>query len=348
MTEVTEASLLGRTAERAGHMAHYAGAALSVALVIGVGVWGYKLFVRDVTGVPIVRAMEGPMREAPADPGGEIALNTGLSVNDVVARGEAAPPEDVLLLAPASNGLAPEDMEVQSMAEAGEVVASDDAPADATTDRLGTPVVTPVALVTEAGTIDNAAAAVDLSALPDTPMTPDQVLALADQIAAGATPMTALTDGTAVPVALSVDGQAVEGQIAETPGLTPIDRTVPGVAIAYRPPARPGTLAVVAAPVIEASAGGVLVTETQIPAGTALVQLGAFDTPEIAATAWDQLGARFAEFMTGKERVIQSASSNGVGFYRLRAMGFADLADARRFCAVLDAENTDCVPVVVD
>jgi hypothetical protein len=247
----------------------------------------------------------------------------------------------VLLLAPASNGLAPEDMEVQSLAEAGEVVASDAVPADAPLDRLGTPVVTPVALVTETATVETA---VDLSALPDTPLTPDQVLALADQIAAGATPMTALTEGTTAPVALSVDGQAVAAPAA----ITLIDSTVPGVAVAYRPPARPGTLSAPVAPVTEVSAGGDLVTATPIPAGTALVQLGAYDTPEIAAVAWEQLGTRFAEFMTGKARVIQSASSNGVGFYRLRAMGFADLDDARRFCAVLDAENTDCVPVVVD
>jgi hypothetical protein len=33
-------------------------------------------------------------------------------------------------------------------------------------------------------------------------------------------------------------------------------------------------------------------------------------------------------------------------FYRLRAHGFADLSDARRFCAAFVAQNVDCIPVL--
>ena len=40
-------------------LTNIAGAAMSVALVIGIGVWGYKLLVRDVTGIPVVRAAAG-------------------------------------------------------------------------------------------------------------------------------------------------------------------------------------------------------------------------------------------------------------------------------------------------
>ena len=46
----------------AGRMVHLAGAAWSIALILGLVVWGYKLAVRDVTGVPVMRAMAGPMR----------------------------------------------------------------------------------------------------------------------------------------------------------------------------------------------------------------------------------------------------------------------------------------------
>ena len=35
-----------------------AGALVSLALIAGIGVWGYKLFVRDVSGIPVVRAAE--------------------------------------------------------------------------------------------------------------------------------------------------------------------------------------------------------------------------------------------------------------------------------------------------
>ena len=48
-----------------GRLVNLAGAALSVALVVGVGVWSYRLMVRDVTGVPVIRAMSGPIRTSP-------------------------------------------------------------------------------------------------------------------------------------------------------------------------------------------------------------------------------------------------------------------------------------------
>ncbi|MEH6776374.1 MAG: SPOR domain-containing protein, partial [Cereibacter changlensis] len=86
-----------------------AGGLVSVALILGLAVWGYKLAVRDVTGIPVVRAMEGPMRIAPEDPGGEIAAHQGLSVNDVAAVGVASPPPERLVLAPRPVELSLED-----------------------------------------------------------------------------------------------------------------------------------------------------------------------------------------------------------------------------------------------
>jgi hypothetical protein len=83
-----------------------------------------------------------------------------------------------------------------------------------------------------------------------------------------------------------------------------------------------------------------------LPEGTKLVQLGAFDSPEIAAREWTRVAGRFGEFMGGKSRVIQEAESGGRTFYRLRAQGFADLSEARRFCAALVAEDAPCIPVV--
>ena len=76
------------------------------------------------------------------------------------------------------------------------------------------------------------------------------------------------------------------------------------------------------------------------------MQFGAFDSPQIAREQWDKLQARFGDFLTGKSRVIEEATSGGRVFYRLRAQGFADLSDSRRFCAAIVAEGADCIPVV--
>ena len=47
----------------------------------------------------------------------------------------------------------------------------------------------------------------------------------------------------------------------------------------------------------------------------------------------------------GKAMVIQAAESGGRTFFRLRAHGFENEDDARRFCSALVAENASCIPV---
>ncbi|MBC7480236.1 MAG: hypothetical protein H7317_19450, partial [Pseudorhodobacter sp.] len=86
--------------ERARRLVNLTGAVCSVALVLGLGFWGYQLAVRDVAGVPVMRALSGPMRIAPADPGGDQASNQGLSVNAIAATGTSLPMSDQLTLAP--------------------------------------------------------------------------------------------------------------------------------------------------------------------------------------------------------------------------------------------------------
>ncbi len=94
---------------------NWAGAALSLALIAGLGVWGYQLLVRDVTGVPVVRALEGPMRIAPEDPGGARAAYQGLAVNEIAAVGTAAEPPERVVLAPSEPVLTDEDRPIAAL-----------------------------------------------------------------------------------------------------------------------------------------------------------------------------------------------------------------------------------------
>jgi len=91
-------------------LAHWLGALLSIALVIGLGVWSYRLTMRDVSEIPVVRAMSGPMRVAPDDPGGQTAEHQGLAVNEVQAGGVAGAPPDRVVLAPEPIRLSDEDL----------------------------------------------------------------------------------------------------------------------------------------------------------------------------------------------------------------------------------------------
>lgn len=86
-----------------GRMMNLAGAAATLALVIGVAVWGYRLAVRDALGVPVIQAIEGPMRSAPSqeDVGGRNPAHAGLSVNRIAAQGTAGEvPEQIMLAEP--------------------------------------------------------------------------------------------------------------------------------------------------------------------------------------------------------------------------------------------------------
>ena len=65
-------------------------AALSFAVIGSFVIWMVNLGLRDPHDVPIVRAMEGPSRVAPTDPGGKQALHQGLAVNSVQSEGGVA------------------------------------------------------------------------------------------------------------------------------------------------------------------------------------------------------------------------------------------------------------------
>jgi len=154
----------------------------------------------------------------------------------------------------------------------------------------------------------------------------------------------------------AVPAQAAPKTAAD-PVLKPSDilpADVPGRAVSPRPRLRPEHLVASAAATAPsgpapATAGAMpglrIVDPASIAPGTRLAQLGAFETREMAEKEWTRLSGLFEDFMADKGRVIAKARSGGKVFYRLRAEGFSDLSDARRFCAALLAGNANCIPV---
>ncbi len=80
--------------------ANWAGALTSLGLTAGMAVWAIDLTFRDVSGVPVIAALEGPMRVAPKDPGGTVAPFQGMALSDITSGGVAAPAPDQIVLAP--------------------------------------------------------------------------------------------------------------------------------------------------------------------------------------------------------------------------------------------------------
>lgn len=304
---------------RLTQITHLAGAVCSVALVLGLAFWGYRLAVRDVNGVPVIKAMAGPMRIAPENPGGEVADHQGLAVNTVAALGTAAPPPERLVLAPRPVELAPED-------SAGLAALETAAPPPATGAAAPLTATPPASDMAVPPSEDAAAVAVTDTLGPD----PDAVAQ-------------ALAEALAEPIAEPVPAEAATAENT-TGSATPRPRPRPSsLSASVAANADLGVTLTDAAPV---SATGVAeVDPASIPAGTRLVQLGAFDTPEQARAEWTKLSNQFGDAMAGKALVVQAAESGGRSFYRLRAHGFADETSARGFCTTLLEQNASCIPV---
>ena len=95
--------------------ANIVGAAISLAVFVGIVTWGAKTVLRDSSGVPVVRALEGPARIAPEDPGGLLVAHQGLTVNEVAGSQIIGAADDPLQLAPRPINLQAEDQPIQPL-----------------------------------------------------------------------------------------------------------------------------------------------------------------------------------------------------------------------------------------
>ncbi|MEX3016025.1 SPOR domain-containing protein [Gymnodinialimonas hymeniacidonis] len=324
---------------RVTQLINWAGAVVSIGLVVGMAIWAWQLLMRDVTDVPVIRAMEGPMRVAPENPGGAVAENQGLAVNRLAEGAEAAPVPDQLVLAPAP-------MDFDDVPELEQAFESASAAAVA-------PVEEPV---------DAPAVVAEVSPEAEAPVTAEDTEALIERLLAEAQPLEG-EEESALPNA------AEEPELVARADTIPI--SVPGVRRSPRPATRPADIqaraeAAAAAAVVAAAAAAAApeaeaapaadepigadefeIAASELETGTRLVQLGAFDTPDLARAEWQRLSQTYPDFFLGRARVIEQASSGGQSFYRLRAHGFGDLSASRRFCAALVAQGAACIPVTV-
>jgi hypothetical protein len=297
--------LAARKVQRAVNIA---GAVTSVALVVGLGIWGYKLAVRDVRGVPVIQAMDGPMRIAPVDPGGEIADHQGLAVNDVAAVGTAAPMPEKLVLAPRPVDLAPED-----------------------TAGLGTATLPGIETASAPVAALTADADIALAAAPPVESADPTEVAVAAALAEALGEIPVEDTATDATLVAALAEPAPEGAIT----------------VSIRPKARPGSRSA-AVPVAQEAVALPAPNEVDpatLTPGTRLVQFGTFETAEEARAEWTRLQGRFGELMAEKAMVVQPAESGGRTFYRLRAHGFEGEDDARRFCSAFVTEDAVCIPV---
>ena len=296
---------------RVGRFVNLIGALVSVALVAGVGIWSYRLMVRDVTGVPVIRALAGPYRVTPEDPGGLQANYQGLAVNNVAAEGNAAGAAQSIALAPPPVQLSAEDRAVAAL------VAVSNQPITAPAPTGLAPIALPQQQTTSAAPALSNAQPEQLALVPASrPGVSRSLLPRRRPVSAstrGGTQFAAATPAPTLPTNADTEAEAVLQEL--------VTRLAPSQVTDLDP--------------------------ASLAPGTRLVQLGAYDSDVDARAAWDNLAARFPAYLENRGRIIESATAGGRTFYRLRAHGFQDEPEARRFCSVFLADNADCIPVLI-
>lgn len=284
-----------------------AGGLSSLALIVGLSIWGYSTVMRDVAGVPVIQALGGPMREEPEDPEGTRAANQGLTINSVQAEGRTGAVPDVIALAPP-----PVDLEADARAAASLSPQSNSSTAGIT-------------------------APAPLGAAPATGPGTD-FAALVDQISRDATPLG--TEITGAEDTAAVIPRAIPGvSTSPRPPQRPVTLRISPAPAEVRLAAAEAT-----APAAPAAPTAGFVDGTTLPTGTRLAQFGAYDSVEQAVAQWAVLQDRFGVYLEGKTPVIEEATAGGRLFQRLRVMGFNSVSETRQFCAVFTAQSVDCIP----
>lgn len=293
-----------------GAVVHWTGAALSLGLLGGLVVWGYQLSTRDVSEVPVIEAIKGPMRERSADPGGDLALTHGLAVNRVQAEGTVAPPAERIVLATPPLDLSDEDRVAVAVLRAR--------------NSEGAPIIErPAAEAGQAGAETGE-----------------------DTAEAGGTETARAVAEDADTAGAAGEAGRIEIIPASVPGVSRSPR--PAMRPAIAPDQLEQMRAAIAARATDTAAPAFReIDAATLPDGTRLVQLGAHEDPEAARTEWKRLLASHGDLLSGKALVIQRAESGGRVFFRLRAAGFEDAGAARHLCTALRNRNTECISVTV-
>ena len=194
------------------------------------------------------------------------------------------------------------------------------APATATRDATGTPVI--------------AAASAPVKVAP-------------------ATPGGLQVPGADQDVLAGAGAGAAKGQLAPGPEAPAPDKIANAPPPVKAPPVvqRPVVAAISPPPVVTKSSLGEARGEPPLPrpvarvpfgSGAQQVQLGALASEADARTEWRRLKAKLPTVLRGHSMRITAVVLNGRTLYRLRTGGFADRADARRFCTEVRDQGGHC------
>jgi hypothetical protein len=266
---------------------------------------------QDSGDVPVIEADATPIKEAPADPGGEQFANKDKTIYDVISN-DGKPGVEKLMPDPERPVIA---ANVED-SEDNEPVADPAAPAAApAASAEAKPITNGAKLTTTTYVSEEQSKKVETSAVtPANPPTPEPAKPAEKPVAEKSFDRPQIVNEKTITG--KANPAAEKNPVAETLKPAPTKPVETPKEAAAEKPAK-------AEPAPSASAGG-----------NFKVQLGAYKSEAEAEASWKKIAAKFPGVVAGAP-VILKADVKGTTYYRLRAGSYASMDEAKATCAKL-------------
>ena len=76
-----------------------------------------------------------------------------------------------------------------------------------------------------------------------------------------------------------------------------------------------------------------------------MVHLGSFKNKVLASADVENFVVRHKGYLTNKTVFLQKSETGGRSIYRMRAIGFSNISEMKKFCAIINSFGNDCVPI---
>ncbi|MEM9138410.1 MAG: SPOR domain-containing protein [Pseudomonadota bacterium] len=326
------------------------GALVALSLLLALGLWFYRLGVRDAQNVPIIQSSSEPVKIRPSDPGGAVAPHQDVSSYEIAETAPSSATAAVIAPSPAvpqnedvaMGELSKPDPEASAEVPAAETASqpqtspSAGISAPAPSDNTGAPTQDDTAL-SSGDEVASLIASLDSDDSSDTPASRAIVPVPKDQ---AETPAPSTPEDAAQEPA-SEAGAPTEAEAETEPAVE--SGSVFAPANSPRAPNRPSDLRAR----VETAAVQAKQDETDLASRAAnssiQIQLAA-DPDEAAIRArWRRIFNANKDILRDKALAVQTTSSGGTTFYRLRVGPFDSRAKALAICEALKARGQDCI-----
>ena len=76
-----------------------------------------------------------------------------------------------------------------------------------------------------------------------------------------------------------------------------------------------------------------------------MVHLGSFKNKVLASADVENFVVRHKGYLTDKTVFLQKSETGGRSIYRMRAIGFSNISEMKKFCAIINSFGNDCMPI---